>query len=89
MLSLKRAAWSFRVLPGDVVILRSTIRRPIFLNRLHAGLRLAASSDIFHLPHSPLSHRYRAWVVGIVGKREDEGGGDVDLSLGLRKVFLR
>ena len=50
----------------------------------------AAASDIFRLPCSPLSHRYRAGKVGIAGKRGGEGGEDVDLSLGAcAKGFLK
>jgi hypothetical protein len=46
VLSLKRAAWSFRVLPGDTVV-PSQHQMTNILNHLHAGLELRLSVTYF------------------------------------------
>ena len=59
VLSLKRSAWSFRVLPGDAII-SGQHQTTNILNRQHAGWNCSLQ---WHLSPaiSPLSHRYRAW----------------------------
>ena len=61
MLSLEKAAWSFRILQGD------SPEPPA------CRIVTAASSDIFHLPFSPLSDRYRA-LKGVKGRDGGRGG---------------
>ena len=64
--ALDKAAWSFRVLPSDAVVsgLTSGDQYP---EPPACRIGTAASSDIFHLPFSPLSRCYRAWLAsGVV-----------------------
>lgn len=71
VLSLKRAAWSFGVLPSDVVISgqRQATNIP---NRLHAGLRL-------RLPVTSSTCRFRPFPIA-TGLGRVEGVADVDFS---------
>ena len=56
MLSLEKAAWSFRVLPGDVVIFKVNSQTTNILNRLHAGLEL-------RLPVASSTCRFRPFPI--------------------------
>ena len=63
MLSLEKAAWSFRMLPSGVVVPKSTPgdqspELPAY------RIKAAAASDIVHLPFSHLSRRYRTFGCG-------------------------
>ena len=74
MLSLKRAAWSFKVLPNDAVVSRSALSDQ-YPEPPACRIGAAAASDIFHLPFSPLSPSLQDF----------KGEEDVDMSSGLRK----
>jgi len=71
VLSLKRAAWSFRVLPNVVGTFKSTPDDQ-YPEPPACRIGTAAASVIFHLPFSPLSHRYRAWKCWDIGKKRLE-----------------
>lgn len=71
MLSLERAAWSFRVLPGDAVVSVQHQTTNI-LNRLYAGLEL-------RLPVTSSTCRFRPFPIATgLGKNCDVA--DVDVS---------
>lgn len=71
MLSLERAAWSFRVLPGDAVV-SGQHQTTNILNRLYAGLEL-------RLPVTSSTCRFRPFPIATgLGKVCDVA--DVDVS---------
>ena len=66
MLSLEKAAWSFRVLPGDTGV-SGQHQTTNILNRLYAGLEL-------RLPVTSFTCRFRPFPIATVVGEVDDGG---------------